>query len=56
MHEMKYKGCGRKRSWPNQSYSLEIHLQGSRKNHVKPLFGQSVAIPRYEQGPPEYEP
>lgn len=53
---MKYKGCGRKRLWPNQRYSFEIHLQAWSKNHVKPLFGQSIARPRSEQGPPEHEP
>lgn len=34
---MKYNGCGRKWSWPNQRYSLKIHLEGWKKNHVKPV-------------------
>jgi hypothetical protein len=50
-----WKGCGRKRSWPNLKYYLGIGLEGLRKT-TKNLSQHSRSPGRdLNPGPPEYE-
>jgi hypothetical protein len=46
---MNWKGCGRKRSWPNLRYYPGICLEGLRKT-TKNLSQDSRSPPEYEAG------
>jgi hypothetical protein len=52
---MNWKGCGRKRSWPNLRYYPGICLEGLRKT-TKNLSQDNRSPGRdLNPGPPEYE-
>jgi hypothetical protein len=52
---MNWKGCGRKRSWPNLRYYPDICLEGLRKKTKN--LSQFIRSPGRDlnPGPPEYE-
>jgi hypothetical protein len=55
MWMLKWKGFGRKRSWPNEKYYLRIRLGVLRKT-AKPVIQDSQSLSRdSDPGPPEHE-
>jgi hypothetical protein len=52
---MNWKGCGRKRQWPNLGYYLSIYREGPKKTMRN--LGQDNGFPGRDlnPGPPEYE-
>jgi hypothetical protein len=47
---MNWKGCGRKRLWPNFKVLCQHVRGGNEENHEEPQSGQPISGPRYESG------
>jgi hypothetical protein len=52
---MNWKGCGRKRSWPNLRYYPGICLEGLRENTENLSDNRRSLGPEMNSGSPKYE-
>jgi hypothetical protein len=52
---MNWKGCGKKRSWPNLRYYPSICLEGLRKTTKNLSQDTRSPVRDLNPGPPEYE-
>jgi hypothetical protein len=47
---MNWKGCGRKRSWPNLKALFQHFVGETKENHETRHLSQTISWPRFERG------